>query len=56
MIHGGGHIMLSSKDIRPQQLQMLHDAGFLPISIDYRLCPEVTLPAGPMKDVCDALE
>ncbi|THC96047.1 hypothetical protein EYZ11_004468 [Aspergillus tanneri] len=34
---------------------MLLNAGFLPVSIDYRLCPEVTLPEGPMRDVCDAL-
>lgn len=55
MIHGGGHVMLSRKDIRPAQTQTLLDAGFLPVSIDYRLCPEVTLQDGPMRDVCDAL-
>ncbi|KAL4882675.1 hypothetical protein BJY04DRAFT_217168 [Aspergillus karnatakaensis] len=55
MIHGGGHIMLSRKDIRPAQTQMLLDRGFLPVSIDYRLCPETTLPNGPMYDACTAL-
>ncbi|KAH8691174.1 hypothetical protein BGW36DRAFT_438695 [Talaromyces proteolyticus] len=55
MIHGGGHIMLSRKDVRPRQTQMLLDAGFLPVSVDYRLCPEKTLPEGPMQDVRDAL-
>lgn len=55
MIHGGGHIMLSRKDIRPAQVQTLLASGFLPISIDYRLCPEVNITEGPMKDVCDAL-
>ncbi|KAL3431616.1 hypothetical protein BDV09DRAFT_198511 [Aspergillus tetrazonus] len=55
MIHGGGHIMLSRKDIRPQQTQMLLERGFIPISVDYRLCPETTLPDGPMRDVCTAL-
>ncbi|CAJ2505236.1 Uu.00g126300.m01.CDS01 [Anthostomella pinea] len=55
MVHGGGHIMLSRKDIRPRQTRLLIDRGFLPISIDYRLCPEVTLPEGPMADVCTAL-
>lgn len=55
MIHGGGHVMLSRKDIRPDQINMLLAAGFLPISVDYRLCPEVTLPSGPMTDVRDAL-
>ncbi|KAI1128807.1 hypothetical protein F5Y10DRAFT_291694 [Nemania abortiva] len=55
MIHGGGHVMLSRKDIRPQQTRKLLEAGFLPVSIDYRLCPETTLPSGPMTDVRDAL-
>ncbi|RYP59320.1 hypothetical protein DL769_008584 [Monosporascus sp. CRB-8-3] len=55
MIHGGGHIMLSRNDIRPQQTDMLLRDGFLPVSIDYRLCPETTLLEGPMVDVADAL-
>ncbi|KAJ6184467.1 Type I Polyketide synthases (Type I PKS) [Penicillium mononematosum] len=55
MIHGGGHIMLSRKDIRPSQAETLLDHGFLPVSIDYRLCPEITLSEGPMTDVYDAL-
>ncbi|KAF3064674.1 Conidial yellow pigment biosynthesis polyketide synthase [Daldinia childiae] len=55
MVHGGGHVMLSRKDIRPKQTQILLDAGFVPISVDYRLCPETTLEEGPITDVCDAL-
>ncbi|OHW94719.1 polyketide synthase protein [Colletotrichum incanum] len=55
MIHGGGHIMLSRQDIRPDQTNMLLKSGFLPVSVDYRLCPEVTLSEGPMADVADAL-
>jgi acetyl esterase/lipase len=55
MVHGGGHIMLSRKDIRPEQTTMLLNKGFLPISIDYRLCPETTIHEGPMVDVVDAL-
>lgn len=47
--------MLSRKDIRPAQTQTLLDAGFLPVSIDYRLCPEVSLAEGPMADARDAL-
>lgn len=54
MIHGGGHIMSTRKDIHNDQTQILLKLGFLPISVDYRLCPEVTLPDGPMRDVCDA--
>lgn len=46
--------MLSRKDIRPRQTQLLLDNGVLPISIDYRLCPETTLLTGPMPDVLAA--
>ncbi|KAJ5212810.1 uncharacterized protein N7498_004456 [Penicillium cinerascens] len=55
MIHGGGHVMLSRKDVRHQQTNLLLELGFTPVSVDYRLCPEVTLQEGPMADVCDAL-
>lgn len=56
MIHGGGHVMLSRKDVRPQQTKILLKAGFLPVSVDYRLCPEINLLQGPMRDVCSALQ
>jgi acetyl esterase/lipase len=55
MIHGGSHIIFSRKDIRPAQTRHLLEKGFLPISLDHRLCPEVSLSEGPMVDVCDAL-
>jgi acetyl esterase/lipase len=55
MVHGGGHSMLSRKDIRPKQTALLLANGFLPVSIDYRLCPEVNILDGAMTDVCDAL-
>lgn len=48
--------MLSRRDVRPKQTEMLLEAGFLPLSIDYRLCPEVSLSDGPMQDVRDALQ
>jgi acetyl esterase/lipase len=54
MIHGGGHVISTRKDIRDDQTQILLKAGFLPVSVDYRLCPETTLQEGPMRDVCDA--
>lgn len=47
--------MLSRRDVRPSQTQILLEAGFLPISVDYRLCPETTLLEGPMHDVRSAL-
>lgn len=56
MIHGGDHVMLSRKDVRPQQTEILLEAGFLSVSIDYRLCPEVTLLQGAMQDVCSVLQ
>ncbi|KAJ5598872.1 ketoacyl-synt-domain-containing protein [Penicillium hordei] len=54
VIHGGGHVMLSRQDIRPRQIQLLLDNGILPVSIDYRLCPETTILEGPLVDVADA--
>ncbi|ORY16986.1 hypothetical protein BCR34DRAFT_556379 [Clohesyomyces aquaticus] len=56
LIHGGGHILSTRKDIRPAQTQRLLQLGFLPVSVDYRLCPELTLKEGPMEDVCEALQ
>jgi acyl transferase domain-containing protein/SAM-dependent methyltransferase/acyl carrier protein len=56
MIHGGSHIIFSRKDIRPPQTRLLLERGFLPVSLDHRLCPEVKLAEGPMVDVCDALD
>ena len=56
MIHGGGHIMLSRKDIRSKQTSLLLEHGLLPVSVDYRLCPEVALAEGPIPDVCTALQ
>lgn len=47
--------MLSRKDVHHEQVRMLLDMGFLPVSIDYRLCPEVSLLDGPMQDACNAL-
>ncbi|KUJ13529.1 BcPKS19, polyketide synthase [Mollisia scopiformis] len=55
MIHGGSHMIFSRKDIRPPQTRLLLEKGFLPISLDHRLCPEISLSQGPMVDICDAL-
>ncbi|KAF7896114.1 hypothetical protein EAF00_006129 [Botryotinia globosa] len=56
MIHGGGHMTLSRKAVRPMQTQYLLANGYLPVSIDYRLCPEINLVDGPMTDVYDAYQ
>ncbi|KAI0202891.1 hypothetical protein F4808DRAFT_449551 [Astrocystis sublimbata] len=55
MIHGGSHIIFSRKDIRPPQTRLLLARGFLPVSLDHRLCPETPLAEGAMADVCSAL-
>ena len=48
-------MLFSRKDVRPSQTRLLLGKGFLPVSLDYRLCPEVPLREGAMADVCDAL-
>ncbi|KAF7922236.1 hypothetical protein BELL_0143g00130 [Botrytis elliptica] len=55
MIHGGGHTLYSRKDINPKHIRLLQNKGFIPVSIDYRFIPEVSLREGAMSDVCDAL-
>ena len=51
-IHGGALIAGSRKMIRSEQLQAYLDAGFVVVSIDYRLAPEVKIPqiAGDVND------
>jgi acetyl esterase/lipase len=56
MIHGGCHIVFSRKHIRPSQTRLLLELGFLPVSLNHRLCPEVKLANDPMVNVCDALK
>lgn len=47
--------MLSRRHVQQRQVQLLLECGFLPISVDYRLCPETTLVEGPMADVGEAM-
>ncbi|KAL9093882.1 MAG: hypothetical protein Q9165_003805 [Trypethelium subeluteriae] len=55
LFHGGGHVVFTRKDIHMRHIKLLLERGFLPVSVDYRLCPEVNLAEGPMTDACDAL-
>jgi len=55
MVHGGGHVMFTRKEVNPKQVDLLLENGFLPVSVEYRFCPEVNILEGPMADVCDAL-
>ena len=47
--------MLTRRDVNVKQVELLIADGFLPVSCDYRLCPELNILDGPMNDVCDAL-
>lgn len=38
-----------------KHIKILLQRGLLPVSVDYRLCPEVKLAQGPVVDACDAL-
>lgn len=55
MIHGGGHMTLSRRAVRPAQTAYLAVNGVLPVSLDYRLCPEINIIDGAMEDVRDAV-
>jgi acetyl esterase/lipase len=37
-----------------EQIQYLTDSGFVVVSADYRLCPQVSLYEGPIQDAKDA--
>jgi acetyl esterase/lipase len=56
MIHGGGHLLFSRQDIPMKHVRLLLQRGFLPVSVDYRLCPELSLFDGPVTDCRDALK
>lgn len=47
---------LSRKAIRVHQTAHLLENDVLPVSIDYRLCPEINILDGPITDVCDAYD
>lgn len=47
--------MFGRKQVNPKQIQLLIDHDFLPVSFDYRFCPELNILDGPMNDVCEAL-
>lgn len=47
--------MFTRKEVNLKQIELLHSHGFLPVSVDYRFCPELNILEGPMNDVCEAL-
>ena len=54
-IHGGALIMGARTSLRENQLERYLDAGYVVISIDYRLAPETLLPEL-VEDVEDAIK
>lgn len=56
MLHGGDFVLSHRRDINPTHIETLIEHGFIPVSVDYRLCPELNILEGPMTDVRDALE
>ncbi|KAH7118688.1 polyketide synthase [Dactylonectria estremocensis] len=54
MIHGGGHLTLSRRAVRPAQTAFLLQNGLFPVSVDYRLAPHVNVLDGSMTDTRDA--
>ena len=54
MIRGGSHMTLSEKTVRSAQTSFLLANGILPISLDYRPCPEINLIDGPITEIRDA--
>ena len=56
MLHGGGYVLHTRHHINLRHVAQLLEMGFLPVSVDYRLCPEVSLRQGPMTDACEAVQ
>ena len=47
--------MFTRREVDLKQIKLLIDDGFLPVSCDYRFCPELNILNGPMNDVCEFL-
>jgi len=48
--------LFGRKDVPMKHIRTLIERGFLPVSTDYRLCPETNILEGPMTDCCDSLK
>ena len=55
MVHAGGFMTMSRSSVRPSQTSLLLKHGILPVSLDYRLVPEINVYDGAMTDVRDGL-
>ena len=47
--------MFTRKEVNLKQIKYLIEDGFLPVSFDYRFCPELNILDGPMNNICEAL-
>lgn len=48
-------MLFTRHDVGKRQISLLIEKGFLPVSVEYRLCPEVNLIDGPMHDAREAV-
>ncbi|KAL2839430.1 Alpha/Beta hydrolase protein [Aspergillus pseudodeflectus] len=53
MIHGGGFTAGGKESIAANQLEELVALGFVVVSVNYRLCPTISLADGPLADCND---
>lgn len=56
MVHGGGNCLCTRKEANHKQIRHMLQNGLVPVSADYRKCPELNVIEGPMTDVCDTLQ
>lgn len=55
-IHGGAFMLGSSKMVNKDQIQDCLSRGWVVLAPNHRLCPQVNLLEGPMRDCRDLLE
>ncbi|RFU25556.1 hypothetical protein B7463_g10773, partial [Scytalidium lignicola] len=53
-IHAGGFVMGKRDNIAPHWIKELTNRDFIVVTIDYRLCPQVSVYDGPIRDTQDA--
>ncbi|KAF2762118.1 alpha/beta-hydrolase [Pseudovirgaria hyperparasitica] len=54
-IHGGAFMLGSSSMVNKDQVQNCLDRGWIVLALDHRLCPQVSILDGPLRDCRDAL-
>ena len=56
MFHAGGFVLGSTDMIPKSQIASLVNKGFVVVTPEYRLCPQVSLYDGPIQDAKDVLK